>query len=159
MPSSSKPRKKYRPKTRLADPMDWVIQSIGPLREHDESSLLFKTRVNLAMQLLIRGQAGSIEMNDLVSAHNITQALVELKGYPDTTRIMDRSLEALQQLFQRAVATGKPIVNAVQMAALNDMVGLHDEFVDAITLQDMERAREHALKGFAAGSVRYYTPS
>ena len=58
MPTSAKPRKKYRPKTRLVNPIDYVLEGFAPLERAPDNYLLnLKLTNHSAMTELLAGRA------------------------------------------------------------------------------------------------------
>jgi hypothetical protein len=140
MASSKKPRKKYRPKAQITDPLTWAIESNKRLADHADYSLVWKVTVNGAMLALTQGTAGRQEINDLLAAHNGVLGLVKTLNYPDDTYIMQRCQSALQSVVARFAEVGRYVLRGSEMAALNDMIALHDEFLDHVTVRQMEEA-------------------
>jgi hypothetical protein len=80
------------------------------------------------------------QINDLLAAHNATLGLVKTLNYPDDTYIMQRSHSALQGVVARFAEVGRYVLRGSEMAALNEMISLHDEFLDHVTVRQMEEA-------------------
>jgi len=140
MASSKKPRKKYRPKPQIANPLAWAIESNMRLADHAGYAVTWEVRANAAMLALTQGTAGKQEINDLLAAHNATLGLVKTLNYPDDTYIMQRSHSALQGVVARFAEVGRYVLRGSEMAALNEMISLHDEFLDHVTVRQMEEA-------------------
>ena len=69
--------------------------------------------------------------------------------------VVAAGLEALRTVGRRGADTGKFIMNASEIRALNDVMELHDAQMDVIVLKDMERAIELVNKEY---QLRRMTP-
>ena len=54
--------------------------------------------------------------------------------------VVDAGLRALNSVGSRGLATDRFILNAAEMAAINEAMELHDAQLDVITVKDMEKA-------------------
>jgi hypothetical protein len=140
MPATKKPRKKYRPKPKFMDPVGWTVESNKLLRDHGDYAVTCKIRANDAMLALTQGRADLQSMGDLLAAHNVTLGLVGSLDYPDDTYITLRSQKALEDVVLRHKEVGRYVLKGSEMAAINDMLSLHDEFLDHVTVRQMEEA-------------------
>lgn len=146
MPTSSKPRRKYRPKSRLVNPIDYVLESFAPLESAGTYLMDLKLVNHSAMTELLAGRATKKHMDSLIAMSNICEALqragfgVEYKDVTTEGRyaILAISIRAVEKL--RFVPTGPEI----QM--LNRLMELHDAQMDIITVQDMEKAINTAMR-------------
>ena len=133
-------RSSYRPRPVLVDPLGYVLESMKPITDHESYLVDLKLRNHAALTLLLKGQAAKQEINDLLAAHNATLGLVKTLNYPDDTYIMQRSHSALQGVVARFAEVGRYVLRGSEMAALNEMISLHDEFLDHVTVRQMEEA-------------------
>jgi len=75
-----------------------------------------------------------------------------LMGFGKTYKdVMDQGHEALLAVGRRSNGTGRYILKANEMAALNLLMELHDAQLDIITVKDMERAIKLVEKERSAG--------
>lgn len=101
MPKSSKPRRKYRPKERFVDPVAFAVESSRLLKDHGTYILDWNLKINVAFAALLKGQASKTDLDALVSARNIVEALVvTLKGV-DIDGTIARSAVALIDICDR----------------------------------------------------------
>ena len=151
MPATKKPRKKYRPKSVILNTMEFVKESIKPLAEHDSYVIDWKLKNHVAFATLLRGEAKKAQLDTLVAARNICEALVvTLKGQ-DIDGTLTRSAVALIEVCARANAGKGTAMRAPEMQAMRDLMAFHDELLDAVTVQQFERALAYARKEIAAG--------
>ena len=69
-------RSRYKPKPVLLDPLGFVVESAKPLKDHDSYVLDWRLKNNLAFQALLRAEASVGDLNTLVAATNIVEALL-----------------------------------------------------------------------------------
>ena len=128
-------RSKYRPKRNLLNPVGFVLESLTPVRTQNSFMLDLKLKNHGAMAMLMQGKATRHDIDTLISMVNI--------------------VEALRAVGRRGADTGKFIMNASEIRALNDVMELHDAQMDVIVLKDMERAIELVNKEY---QLRRMTP-
>jgi hypothetical protein len=144
-------RSKYKPKPILANPIGYLIESVTPLAEHDNYLLNWQLKNNSAFEKLLKGQADKHDMNTLMAARNITEALiVTLKGN-DIDGTLARSAVALIDICARANAGKALAMKAPEIQAMRDMMGLHDELLEVVTVKQFEIALAYAKKEINAG--------
>ena len=135
-------RSKYRPKGLIMNPMAYVIEGMTPVAKHDSYLIDLKIKNHGAMTALTQGQATRKEIDVLIAMANICEALFRMgfgTEYDDVVRL---GSDALYAVGRRGVETGRFILRAEEMTALNTLMDLHDAQMDVITIRDME----HAIK-------------
>lgn len=146
-------RSKYRPKRVLLNPVGFVLESLTPVAKHDSFMIDLKIKNHGAMASLMQGRAGRTDIDVLIQMANITEALYRLKFGEDYGDVVAAGLEALRAVARRGAETNKFILRASEIAALNDLMELHDAQMDVIVLKDMERAIELVRKEYAKGAM------
>lgn len=144
-------RSKYKPRPVLVDPVGFVVESVKPIVEHDNYVLDWKLKNNAAFAALMRGQATKTDMDTLAAAHNITDALLVILDGQDIDGTIARSAVAIMDICERANAGKGVAMRANEMQAMRDLMQLHDELMDVVTLGQMEKAIAYAKKEIAAG--------
>jgi hypothetical protein len=153
MPKSAKPRKKFRPKPMLVNPVGFVVESMTPLVEYESYVLHWKLRNTVAFGELLKGKASKTDIDTLASSRNIVEALlVTLKGV-DIDGTLDRSAVALVDICDRANQGKGTATRAPELQAIRDLMSLHDELLDAVTVGEFEAALAYARKEIAAGKA------
>jgi hypothetical protein len=144
-------RSKYKPKPVLANPLGYVIESATPLIEHETYVVDWQLRNNSAFEKLLKGLADKKDINTLVAARNITEGLmVTLKG-TDTDGTLARSAVALIDLCDRGNAGKSLVMKAEEIQAMRDMMQLHDELLEVVTVRQFERALEYTKNEIKVG--------
>lgn len=144
-------RSRYKPKPVLVDPLGYVLESTKPLAEHDSYVLDWKLKNNEAFASLLKGQATRTDLDTLTAAHNITEALIVTLDGKDIDGTVARSAVALMEICARANAGKGTAMKAPEIQAMRDLMALHDELMDVVTIRQLETALAYAKKEIAAG--------
>jgi hypothetical protein len=133
-------RSKYRPKGVIMNTMAYLIEGLTPVAKHDSYLIDLKIKNHGAMATLTKGHASRKEIDVLIAMANICEALFRMgfgTEYEDVVRL---GSDALYAVGRRGAETGRFILRAEEMTALNTLVELHDAQMDVITIKDMEQA-------------------
>jgi len=148
-------RSKYKPKPVLANPLGYVMESATPLIEHETYVVDWQLKNNSAFEKLLKGIADKKDINTLVAARNITEGLmVTLKG-ADADGTLARSAVALIELCDRGNAGKSLVMKAQELQAMRDMMQLHDELLEVVTVRQFERALEYTMNEIKVGRARH----
>jgi hypothetical protein len=148
-------RSKYRPKKNLVDPVTWVLAGIKPFKEVS-ASIDIRIKNHAAMDSLRRGEATKADIDVLIGAFNMTEAYVKLRpelGIDWLTEIGEGQ-DALLAVARRGVASGKFILKAQELVAMNLVMELHDAQLDNTNVRDMELAMDIITKEYWAKRMR-----
>ena len=85
---------------------------------------------------------------------NVTEALYRLGFGEDYGEVVQQGLDALHDVGQRGLQTGRFILKAHEMSHLNLVMDLHDAQMEVITIKDMERAVDLVNKEFEQRKMR-----
>jgi len=142
-------RSKYRPKTQLQDPLNWVISGMKPVLTASEVIDNVQIKNHLALRCVVDGTATRKDMDVLIEAFNITEALCRV----DATLGRDWSAEikagqdALLSMCQRGVAKGDRFVfTGAELNAANTVMEIHDAQLERCTVAQMEKALREVVK-------------
>lgn len=137
-----KPRKKYRPKGVRLDTMAWVKQGLTPLSQVDGQALTLKIRNHDALDIARRGEADVTTMDALVSALNMTEALIFIRDElgKDWAAEITAGQDALYEMCCRGVKTGRFVFTGPELTAVNLAMDIHDAQIDQCTVADIEQA-------------------
>ena len=138
MPKSAKPRKKCRPKSKLTNPMAWLLEGFSPVEKQSEYMLKLRLVNANALDSLVRGIAVSKHINDLLAAHNMSVALVHLKLGEDYAHLLEPAYNAFMATIERYKSVGKFVCRGPEIAAIKDLMELHDAQLSACTLERFE---------------------
>lgn len=142
MPATKKPRKRYRPKAKMLNVLEWVCESVQPVAAHDSYLVDVKIRNSQSMLALMQGKATRQDMNVLIAMSNVCEALVRMGfGKEYATEAMD-GRAAILAIVMRAPQVLRFTPKAEEIKALQLLMELHDAQMEVITVRDMERALE-----------------
>lgn len=140
MPTSTKPRKRYRPKPVLADPVGYVVEGVQPVSSHGSYLVDLLLKNHSAMETLMKGLATKEHMNILIAMHNVTEALCRMGFGRDYSDCLIRGKAALLDLCGRGAKSGRFVCRAAEIQALNELMALADAQLEIITVNDMQKA-------------------
>lgn len=140
MPASKKPRKRYKPKPKLANPIAWLMEGFTPVEAQSEYMLNLRLQNANAVDALVRGIATPAHVNVVSAMSNITQALIHLKVGEDFVGLADEGFDAVNTLYNRAVATQRILCRGPEIKAIKDLLELHDAQLRIITVEVMDKA-------------------
>lgn len=155
MASNKKPKKKYKPKKNLIDPVTWVLAGIKPFKDVP-SSVDIRIRNHDAMDTLRRGEATRADIDVLIGAFNMVEAYTKLRPElgADWFKEIGEGQNALLMVARRGVASGRFILKASELVAMNLLMEIHDTQLDQTTVRDMELAMDIVDKEFRARRMR-----
>ena len=133
-------RSRYKPRPMLANPVAFVCESVKPLAQHADHLIELKIKHHAAMAELTQGRAVRSDLDSLIAMSNMTEAMCRL-GFGQAYRaIATAGQHALLAVCSRGAASGRFILRAEEMSALNDLLELHDAQMDIATVGDIDRA-------------------
>lgn len=150
-------RSKYKPRAVLANPVAWVLEGMTPVAHHESYLIDLKIKNHGAMAALTQGRATRIEIDALIAMSNVIEALWTLGFGTEYEDVIVAGQAALIEVGRRGLATGKFILRASEMSALNELMELHDAQMDVITIRDMDQALAVVNKRVKAGKVQRIT--
>jgi len=140
MGTTKKPRKKYRPKPVLQNPVGYVLESMMPIRNHDFPLVDLKIKNHMAMTMLLQGKAKKDNMDKLIALSNVSEALWELGFGKEYQNVCVDGRYAILSIVNRATKHGRFTPTGPEITMLNTLMELHDAQMEVITVKDMERA-------------------
>ena len=133
-------RSKYRPKGVRLNTLAFVLESLTPVAKHDSFLVDLKIKNHGAMTALTTGQAVRADIDALIAMSNICEALYRMGFGREYQDVVKHGSDALYAVGRRGAETGRFILRAGEMTALNTLMELHDAQMDVITIKDMEQA-------------------
>ena len=150
-------RSKYRPKGIIMNPIAYVMESMTPVAKHDNFLIDLKIKNHSAMATLTQGKATRQDIDVLIPMGNICEALFRMGFGTEYKDVIHAGLDALHAVGRRGWQTGRFILRAEEMTALNTLMELHDAQMDVITIKDMEKACQIVDREFAQKKMRTMT--
>ena len=150
-----KKRSKYRPRVVLQNPLDFVLSGFKPVRDLPGIYIDVQLKNRAALEQVRKGNATKEDIDMLIGAFNITEALAIMGKGHDWLEEIHRGQDALLQLSRRGVANGmRFIMTAKQWEALKLVMDLHEEQLAHATVHDIEKAHDHVLAVLRQGKAR-----
>lgn len=148
-------RSKYRPKGLLSDPLGWVLSGMKPFTSAPFSAGV-RIRNHDAMDTLRRGDATVATIDVLISAFNMCEAYIMLRPElgQDWKEEIKAGLDALHAVGRRGVASGRFILKAEELNAMNLVMEIHDTQLQNTTVRDMEKAMDIVEQEYRAKRMR-----
>jgi len=146
-------KSKYRPRPMLQNPLGYVIESMTPVSQHESFLINVKIKTHMALMNMTQGKAVREDVDMLIEAVNVTEALYRLGFGTEYGDEMRNGLDALHSVGARGAKSGRFILRSQEMKALNAIIDLHDAQLEVITLKDMERAYKLVLEEFRQKKV------
>ena len=147
-------RSKYRPKGVIMNPMAYVLEGMTPVAYHDSYLIDLKIKNHGAMTALTQGRATKDDIDALIAMGNFVEALYRLGFGREYNAVVQAGLDSLHAVGKRGVQTGRFILKAEEMRALNELMELHDAQMDVITIKDMEKAFKVVEAEYRARKMR-----
>ena len=148
-------RSKYKPKGVRVDAVTWVLAGIKPFKEVP-TSINIRIKNHAAMDALRRGEATREDMDVLIGAFNMTEAYMKLR--PDLGADWDNEIrqgqDALLMVAARGIESGRFVLKAQELVAMNLVMELHDAQLDQTNVREMELAMEIIDKEYKAHRMR-----
>lgn len=142
-------RSKYRPKAQLPDPLNWVLSGMKPVLSATEVMGNVRIKNHLAMRCVVEGTATRKDMDVLIEAFNITEALARVDAAlgRDWSEEIKAGQDALLAMCKRGAAKGDRFVfTGAELNAANTVMELHDAQLDRCTVAQMEKAIGEVVK-------------
>lgn len=150
-----KKRSKYRPRVVLQNPLDFVLSGFKPVRDLPGVYIDVQLKNRAALEQIRKGLATKEDIDMLIGAFNITEALAIMGKGHDWLEEIQQGQDALLQLSRRGVANGmRFIMTAKQWEALKLVMDLHEEQLAHATVHDIEKAHDHVLAVLRQGKAR-----
>jgi hypothetical protein len=147
-------RSKYRPKPVLQNPLGYVLESMTPVSQHESFLVDVKIKAHMALLNLTQGKAVREDIDTLIQAVNVVEALYRMGFGTEYGDAMRNGLDALHSVGVRGAKSNRFILRSEEMKALNTIMELHDAQLEVITLKDMERAYKLVLEEFRQKKMR-----
>ena len=150
-----KKRSKYRPRIVLQNPLEFVLSGLKPVRDLPGIYIDVQLRNRTALEQIRKGIATKEDIDMLIGAFNITEALAIMGKGSDWLDEIKQGQDALLDLSRRGVANGmRFIMTAKQWEALKLVMDLHEEQLAHATVYDIEKAHDHVLAVLRQGKAR-----
>ena len=146
MAGNKKPRKKYKPKPILANPLGYVVERMTTVADTEDYISSIQLKNSTALLSLTQGRATKHDIDILIAMSNIAQALRKMGAGAEYTEVSIAGREAIISIAARARKYGKFISTGPEIVALNTLMELHDAQMELVTVQQLEEAIAYASR-------------
>ena len=151
----SKPRKKYKPKGVRLDAVQWVINGFKNISQTGDAVLHLKIKNHESLECLRKGEATRIDIDTIISAFNIAEALARMKIGDDYAADIKAGQDALLAVAKRGVSRDeKFILKAAELTAIVYTMEIHDSQLEITTIGELEKAMDIVAKEIKARKAR-----
>ena len=134
-------RSNYKPKPQLANPLACVINGFKKAADVGDPIVIVRTKNHLALDAVLKGVATRQDIDVLISAVNIAEALCWLEIGDEYRRQIDDAHEAILKMTRRGLKNGERFVfTGEEMKAVKFAIEIHDAQLDMCTIGEMEQA-------------------
>lgn len=138
-------KSKYKPKGVRLDVMSWLKSGMLRVTELEGGNIITQTRIknHMAIEALRKAEATKDDIDALVSAFNMTEALA-IKGLGQDYRNEIRAAQdALLAIGTRSVDRKRFIGTGPELTAINLGMEIHDAQLDISTVAEVEAALDY----------------
>ena len=149
-------KSKYKPRGVVVDVMSWLKSGMQRANQVDNGSIITQTRIknHLAIEALRKGQASKDDMDAIITAFNVTEALC-LRGIGDDYRTeITAGQQAVFDIGFRSVKHMKFIATGPELQAINLTMEIHDAQLDICTVAELEEALDYIWEQIRLKKVR-----
>ena len=134
-------KSKYKPRGVRLDVATWVINGFKTVASTGSAVLDLKIKNHSALEALRTGQAKRYDIDSIISALNVSEALSRLgigHEYKDEIR---QGQDALLELSRRGInREDRFVAKAAELTAINYVMSLHDAQLEITTIGELEKA-------------------
>lgn len=152
----SKPRKKYRPRLKLANPVAFVVERVALISSVDDQLVVLRNKNHAAMEALVKGRADRRDVDVLVAASNMASSIAALHGFgKEFTADIEDGATAILNMGRRGVTSNdRFLFTGPEMQAVNRMLEVHDAQLEIITVGELDAALQRVQKQLRSGYAR-----
>ena len=129
------------------NPIAYVMSGLVPMANLKDQLIALQLKNHLALEALRTGQAVKDDIDTIISAFNITEALAKHKIGEDYKVEIKQAQDALYNCAKRGVERNYSFVmTGPEIKAINFVMELHDEQLHVATVKDIEIAVNYVNK-------------
>lgn len=148
-------RSRYRPKGVRLDVMGWVKEGMAPITTHQQAVLNLRIKNHAALTSITRGTGTRHDIDILVAAINMTEALAMNGLGTDWRAEITAAQTAILTMAQRGLAKGNRFLfTGPELNAVNLAMEIHDAQIDKASVADLEKALAKVRAEIKAGRAR-----
>lgn len=122
------------------DAVNWVVSGVRPLTSVGSYFIDLKIKNHHALAQMVQGQATRSDVETLVAALNMAEALAILKVGKDWMPEIEAGQAALRSMLIRANEKKRFLFTGPELKAVNLANDVHDAQLEAATVAELEKA-------------------
>jgi hypothetical protein len=131
-----------------------VIGGFRPVREVGHSTTL-KIRNHAAMNSMVHGTGTRDDIDELIAAMNVCEALAITTGLGDEYRSeIKAAQDAIFSMGRRGLDKGRFLFTGLEIQAMNLGMEIHDAQLDVCTVEQLEKALDFVARELRARRAR-----
>lgn len=139
----SRKKSKYKPKIVRLDNMGYIMAGMIPMANLKDQLIALQLKNHLALEALRLGHAEKADIDTIVGAFNITEALARRGLGADYRQEIQEAQDALLTCAKRGVEMGyRFVVKGPELKSINFVMELHDEQLQIATVKELEQAMD-----------------
>lgn len=156
MAANKKPRKKYKPKPVLRDPIRYVVAGVKP----PDAGLMMKIDIinHSAMESLTRGNGTQADWQIITNMLNVACVMAGAMGLEEVEGDNEHIIKALAahtNCGRRKLRNGLFGYTGPELMAVNTAFAIHDWQMQNTTVIQYERANREVDRRIAAGNIDF----
>ena len=144
MATNKKPRKKYRPKNNLLDPVGWLLEDMSVVYKEEQLRILAINHNALAE--LVQGRGTKDHWEIVIGALNTAIVLDEQCYESAYFEPLNAALRAHCRCGVRKKKYGKFGYSGQDLAAVNYALEIHDEQMKRATFREIDKAIAESMR-------------
>ena len=133
-------RSRYRPKGVIVDTMQWVRVGMKPVAHAHKEMVTLQIKNHLALKTLRQGAGGKADVDVLITALNVAEALTRLDIGAEHATAIKAGQDGLYALACRGVSQGRFIFSGPELQAVNLAMEVHEAQMEICTIAKLEKA-------------------
>jgi hypothetical protein len=148
-------RSKYKPKGVRLDATTYVLNGFRLVSTTGGAALDLKIKNHSALEALRTGQAKRYDIDSIISALNVSEALSRLGIGHEYVDEIKEGQDALLELSRRGInRDDRFVAKAAELTAINYVMELHDLQLDITTIAQLEKALDIVMNEIKSRKAR-----
>ena len=124
--------------------MTYVMSGMKQMTNLKDQLIALQLKNHLALEALRTGQATKEDIDTLINAFNITEALAKQKIGDDYKVEIKEAQDALFECAKRGVTNNyRFVIKGIELKAINYLMEIHDAQLEVSTVKDIELATNY----------------
>ena len=122
--------------------MAYVMSGMMPVMHMKNYMVEVQLKNHLALEAFRKGEASKEDINTLINAFNITEALIKHKIGQEYSEEVRTAQNALYEVAKRGADNLRFVARGLELQAINLAMEIHDAQLEVSTVKDIEKATD-----------------